>query len=236
MAAEDQNPLDELNALITELDAANAFQNVGDERRRLLHEARLEEQRDTVRASLPVTPPGSPRPKKKPRVQHEHQAAAAAAAAPVTAAAPAAASWSTTAASSPGPASSSGTAWSEHRWAVRGWHVGRSNDLTPEEIERLRGEEGIAREAHIPWRDRGPQDDAVQAWRGQPWRRGDYGGQRGYRKRGGQNVGFYNQLARQGALMPSPTGAFRVAAGAATATIQANKGKGKSIERGLADI
>ena len=92
-------------------------------------------------------------------------------------------------------------------WAVRPMSIGRSSDLTPDELQTLRTEERLARAGNVPWQERGPDPGwGIAAWRGQPVRLGRNGGQVRYAKRGGRNKEVYRELARQGRLTPTPGG------------------------------
>ena len=47
-------------------------------------------------------------------------------------------------------------------------------------------------------------------WRGQPYRKGHYGGKVRYSKRGGANKEYYDRLNKAGLLKPTRWGAVRV--------------------------
>ena len=105
--------------------------------------------------------------------------------------------------------------------AVRPTTKGRSTDLTKEELSDLRTEQIDSLCEDVPWSERGPTDDDVGYWRGQPWRQGHMGGKTGYRKRGGKFAEHYAKLARDGRLMPTRHGAVVVGKGEATDAIRA---------------
>ena len=96
---------------------------------------------------------------------------------------------------------------------VRPTTKGRSFDLTQEERLDLRTEQIESQLEHVPWPQRGPTEDDVNYWRGQPWRHGHMGGKKGYRKRGGKFAEHYSKLAREGRLMPTTHGAVVVGKG-----------------------
>ena len=74
----------------------------------------------------------------------------------------------------------------------------RSEDLSDEEIKRLRVEESESRVLRRPWQLRGPQEDPeVTHWRGQPRRKSACGGKGGFRRRGGKKLKRYTELAAQ---------------------------------------
>ena len=104
----------------------------------------------------------------------------------------------------------------EHPWAVKKNAKGRSYDLTPLELERLKTEETAAKNAGLTWQERGPAQDmnadwpTVPNWRGQPYRKGHYGGKVRYAKRGGANKEYYDRLNKAGLLKPTRWGAVRV--------------------------
>ena len=121
--------------------------------------------------------------------------------------------------------------------AVRPTTKGRSTDLTKEELSALRTEQIDSLIDDVPWSERGPTDDDVDNWRGQPWRHGHMGGKSGYRKRAGKFAEHYAKLAREGRLMPTRHGAVVVGKGKASETkrgmhernktAKGSKGKGK---------
>ena len=99
-----------------------------------------------------------------------------------------------------------------HAWAVRPDTTGRSTDLTPQEVARLRSEQAAA--TGVRWQDRGPVQTYDQQgqpthnnWRGQPWREGTHGGKQRYAKRGVKNLSYYNELNKRGMLQPTRNGA-----------------------------
>ena len=114
----------------------------------------------------------------------------------------------------------------EHPWAVRMHKRGRSDDLSPDELGRLRNEQSVAKTAGLSWEERGPAQayaecttgsssssssgPSVPNWRGQPWREGAYGGKQRFSKRGGQHKEYYDRLNKAGLLKPTPKGAVRV--------------------------
>ncbi len=117
-------------------------------------------------------------------------------------------------------------------WGVRPTTIGRSYDLTPEELENLRTEERLARDCNVPWQERGPDPGwGILAWRGQPLRLGKNGGQVRYAKRGGKNKEVYRELARQGLLRPTPGAAssaehWHLSKGKGDSKAALGKGKG----------
>jgi len=118
----------------------------------------------------------------------------------------------------------------EHPWAVRPHQRGKATDLTESERTRLRLEQGTAEIEGTPWSQRGPaqtyDEDGLpetQNWRGQPFRKGLYGGKQRYAKRGGKNQSYYAELNKLGMLKPGKHGATTVPEGKAFA----HKGKGK---------
>ena len=99
-----------------------------------------------------------------------------------------------------------------HPWAVRPEAKGRSTDLSPEELDRLRSEKAAS--AGIRWQDRGPAQSYDKTgkpthdnWRGQAWREGSQGGKQRYAKRGGKYAEYYKDLNKRGMLQPGPDGA-----------------------------
>ena len=130
--------------------------------------------------------------------------------------------------------------------AVRPLQRGRAYDLEPNEVAALRAEQTDAVVNNVPWRQRGPDTDAPDAppnWRGQPHRRGMFGGQVRYAKRGGKHKEYYAQLHRERRLVPGPGGAIVGQPGASEAIIRemwqwdtpasrTPKGKGKGGGKG----
>ena len=108
-------------------------------------------------------------------------------------------------------------------WAVRPTTVGKSRDLTPGEVERLRTEQHLSCTADVPWQERGPVPGyGVEAWRGQPLRWGLNGGKVRYAKRGGKHREWYRDLAKQGVLPSQSSGSGK----------GKGKGKGKGMQGG----
>ena len=101
---------------------------------------------------------------------------------------------------------------------------GRSKGLSRDELSILRTEQVDAVLAETPWRERGPED--AEFWRGQRWRKGYFGGQKRYAKRGGTRREHFANLAAAGYLMPTEHGAVRVGKGQATETIVGMSTKG----------
>ena len=112
---------------------------------------------------------------------------------------------------------------------------GRSNNMSKDEISVLRSEQVHAVLTDRPWRARGPEEDAP-FWRGQRLRQGYMGGAKRYAKRGGRNLAYYEQLNREGRLLPTSTGAIRVGKGEALEAITHMKGTmkgGKKEDMGI---
>ena len=76
--------------------------------------------------------------------------------------------------------------------AVRPLTRGRSR-LNEEERRRLEIERLDSQLRGRRWQERGPRDGSVQFWRGQAFRKGEYGGQRRFSTRGGKNKEFFYQ-------------------------------------------
>ena len=113
-------------------------------------------------------------------------------------------------------------------WAVRPTTVGRSRDLTPGEVERLRTEQHLSCTADVPWQERGPVPGyGVEAWRGQPLRWGLNGGKVRYAKRGGKHREWYRDLAKQGVLPSQSSGSGKGKGKGSGHSSSSGKGMGK---------
>jgi len=107
------------------------------------------------------------------------------------------------------PAAGSATAEAPSAGSSSGWRIrpntlGRSVNLSVEELAELRQEELAARGAELGWEERGPPRTGssidVSHWRGQEYRTGKNGGQPRYANRGGRHREYYANLARQGVV------------------------------------
>ena len=96
-----------------------------------------------------------------------------------------------------------------HPWTGGTQSTSKRQNLSEEELEILRTEQGISAHCKVPWKSRGPpaQDDPDPTWRGQALRSGKQGGQIRYANSGGKRRDYYAMLGRTGRLETTPTGA-----------------------------
>ena len=96
-----------------------------------------------------------------------------------------------------------------HPWAGGTQSTSKRQNLSEEELEILRTEQGISAHCQVPWKNRGlpAQDDPDPTWRGQALRSGKQGGQIRYANSGGKRRDYYAMLGRTGRLETTPTGA-----------------------------